>query len=500
MKALVSKIDFSKKDLAIVVFNALSWDRTDEVKVSIDPYGQKVTTYKILDAQTGSEVPSQQIVSGPENGVEPVTISFVAENVPSLGYKTYYAVPFMEESRFVTDANSTKYWMNPSKSTHPSMVGASANSGSYENDFYKIVFAKGGIKSIYDKQLQKELLSTDGLLGGEVFQLESVGNGAGEFTDVQPVSMDGFEKVSQYAPNWNCCEFGDVKKSWEFTQQTKFATIREKISLYDKIKKIDFEIDILGFSGEHYREYRVAFPLDQSHATIAYEVPMGVVEVGKNEIKGAVGFSKPSQIFNTLCSEVHPREVQDWFNASENNVSVNISSSVAVFDWVDPTDKANKNAVLQPILLASRRSCHGEGNFYLQPGNHHYLFSFTSGEGDWKNFVHSGKQQNMPLLPVTAKSQPVENGLPETMSFVTVDAKNIIVSAIKKADDDNNLIVRLYETSGLDTEVTVGFARPIKGLWKTDIIEQNPQGINAHDNSFKIKIGHNAIETFKVQF
>ena len=258
--------------------------------------------------------------------------------------------------------------------------------------------------------------------------------------------------------------------------------------------------DILGFSGEHYREYRVAFPLDQSHSTIAYEVPMGVVEVGKNEIKGAAGFSGRTQIYDTPCSKVHPREVQDWFNASENNVSVNISSSVAVFDWVDPTDKANKNAVLQPILLASRRSCHGEGNFYLQPGNHHYLFSFTSGEGDWKNFVHSGKQQNMPLLPVTAKPQAVGNGLPETMSFVNVDAKNVVVSAIKKTDDENNLIIRLYETSGLDTEVTVGFAKPIKGLWKTDIIEENPQGINAQGNSFKIKIGHNAIETFKVQF
>ena len=106
----------------------------------------------------------------------------------------------------------------------------------------------------------------------------------------------------------------------------------------------------------------------------------------------------------------------------------------------------------------------------------------------------------MPLLPVTAKAQSVENGLPETMSFANVDAKNVIVSVLKKSDDENNLIVRLYETSGIDTEVTVGFAKPIKGLWKTDIIEENPQDINAQGNTFKIKIGHNAIETFKIKF
>ena len=300
-------------------------------------------------------------------------------------------------------------------------------------------------------------------------------------------------------PPGHCSEFGPVRKSWEFTQQTKFATIHQKVTMYDNLKQIEFKIDILGFSGEHYREYRLAFPLNQTQSQIAYEVPMGVVEVGKDEIKGAAGFSKPDQIYSTECAKVHPREVQDWFNASSNNTSVNISSSVAVFDWIDPTTSSNPYTILQPVLLASRKSCHGEGNFYLQPGNHSYTFTFTSGQGNWKNTTRKGKQPGAPLQPVVVNTQKKQGGLPESKSFVQVDKNNVIVSTLKKTDNENSYIIRLYEVTGEDTDVSVTFPFTIKRLWKTDMIEENGKEIQADKNSFSTRIGHNAIETFRLE-
>ena len=496
IKGIADAIDFKKEGRAVVIFNPLSWERTDRVEVSISAYGKAKTSFKIFDAVTGEEVPSQPIITVPTKETdETVTLTFIAEKVPSMGYRTYYLEPFQEEIKGGRDSNNQL----PLKPTNPSNVSPSSNNETFENQFYKITFGKGGLKSIYDKQLQKELLQTDKFLGGEVFQLESVGNGAGEFTDVQPVSMNGFEKVSQYGPSWTCSEFGPVRKSWEFTQQTRFASIRQKITLYDNLKQIEFNIDILGFSGEHYREYRVAFPLDQMQSKIAYEVPMGVVEVGKDEIKGAAGFSKPDQIYSTECVKVHPREVQDWFNASSNNISVNISSSVAVFDWIDPTAGFNPYTILQPVLLASRKSCHGEGNFYLQPGNHSYTFTFTSGTGTWKNSILGGKQANMPLQPLVVNAQKKQGGLSENQSFVLLDKNNVIVSTLKKTDNENNYIIRLFEVTGEDTDVRITFPFTIKRLWKTDMIEENGKEIQHDNNSFYTRIGHNAIETFKLE-
>ncbi len=485
-------IGFNKIGKAIVVFNPLSWERTDKVELSVNVYGQDTVSYKIIDAVTGKEVPSQLIKSKPtKKSDEFITLVFVAENVPSIGYKTYYLVPFVGELN--------EHGV-PVKPTNPSAVNAVANSNTYENKFYKIQFGYGGLKSIYDKQLKKELLQTNKLLGGEIFQLESIGNGAGEFTNVQPVSMNGFERVNQYHPQWNCSEYGSVRKSWTFTQQTKYGIINETVTLYDDLKEIDFKTNILGFSGERYREYRMAFPLNQVHSEIAYEVPMGVVQVGKSEMKGSAGYSYKSYDYSIECSKIHPREVQDWFGSSKDNVSVSIESSVAVFDWIDPTDSTDINTVLQPILLASRKSCNSQGNYYLQPGNHSYQFCFTSFKGDWKNNVQKGKQQNQSLIPIVVNVQKRKDGLPESRSFASLNADNIVITTMKKADDDDNYIIRLCEMDGKDTEITIKLPLTIEKAWKTNMIEENEKEIGIHDNnSLTLNIGHNAIETIKLR-
>ena len=105
--------------------------------------------------------------------------------------------------------------------------------------------------------------------------------------------------------------------------------------------------------------------------------------------------------------------------------------------------------------MASRRNCHSERNFYPQPGNHSFSFTLTSGTGDWKKSIQNGKQPNMPLQTILVNAQTKKNGLPESQSFVQMDKSNVIVSTMKKTDNENNYIIRLYEVTGVDTEVTV---------------------------------------------
>ena len=46
------------------------------------------------------------------------------------------------------------------------------------------------------------------------------------------------------------------------------------------------EID---YDGTHNRQLRIAFPLNMEQATINYEVPMAILQVGKDEMRGAPG-------------------------------------------------------------------------------------------------------------------------------------------------------------------------------------------------------------------
>src|SRR5690606_34663543 len=113
----------------------------------------------------GKEIPVQlENVKADNSGfLKSATLHFIAENVPSIGFDTYYAN---------ISANAPEKW---EKKFSPE----------FENDFYFARFSDGGLSSLFDKQLKKELVNPDFLKAGEVFTMKSEGTGAGEFDAIQ---------------------------------------------------------------------------------------------------------------------------------------------------------------------------------------------------------------------------------------------------------------------------------------------------------------------------
>lgn len=480
-QTIANRIAFEHKaHRAITVFNSLSWERTDPVTVTIDMEGRRHTHFRLLDTN-GNEI-SYQLIPNHSSDVkndEVLTFLFVANKVPAMGYKTYYLTE-------VEESVSKRYDVpNPAKP--------------YDNKYYTIIFGRGGLSSVYDKELKKELFNTEKFNAGELFTMKSVGSGAGEFTDIQQPTMEEFDKLGNYSKAWQCIETGPVRDVFQLIQPMKENQAVIRVNLYKQVKLIDFNIEINGFSGENWREFRLAFPLNSNNPKVAYEVPMGVVEVGKDEIEGAAGFSKPDQIYSTPCKDIHPREVQNWFSATDGKTACTISSDVAVFDWIDPTTSPVDYVVLQPILLASRQSCHWMGtHYYLQPGNHSFTFSLYSHKNDWKSGYRIGTQGKQPL--VTAVTDPCcQSGTyPDQYSFAQIKGKGIVVSAVKKADDDDSVVLRCFDIEGKDTQIDFKLFRPIKNVIHTNLIEQEREQIPHSSKGFEFKIGHHSIETFKV--
>ncbi|GAP72824.1 alpha-mannosidase [Candidatus Symbiothrix dinenymphae] len=479
LTSIAHQIKFKAALRAVTVFNPLSWERTDPVMFTLDLEGGHHSHLKLID-DSGKEIAYQLTTQHQYTGNKDEVISFVfiAENVPAMGYKNYYLA---EGTPPAGNLNI------------PSAVPA------YENAYYKVVLGDGGIKSLYDKELKTEILQTKKFSGAELFVMQSVGNGAGEFTDVQQPTMEGFDKLSNYKQQWQCIETGTVRDVFQTIQPLKETQACLRIVFYKTVKRIDVEVDLNRFNGENWREFRLAFPVNMKQAKVAYEVPMGVVEVGKDEIAGAAGFSKPDQIYGTPCKDVHPREVQDWFSASDGKTGLTISSDVAVFDYIDPTDKPVDYPVLQPLLLASRKSCHGQGNFYLQPGNHSYSFSLFTHSGNWTNGYKQGTQSKQPFQVVVSHPQLYSGTLPEQYSFGSVQGKGVVVSTIKKCDDDDSVVLRCYDIEGHDTEASFRIFKPIQAVSHTNIIEEEPTSVKSSAQGFSYKIGHHAIETFKLK-
>lgn len=478
LEELSALIRHSQEGQPIVVFNPQSWVRTDIVVTPVNVYGADRGHF-ILTDEYGKEIPYQYIPVKGNTEDGDIQIAFHADSIPSLGYKSFYFKHIAKNE--------------------PTPVKPRSQKTDIENAFYRIEFAPGGVKSIYDKNIGRELLRTDKFLGGEVFCTRSEGSGAGEFNAIQPITMDGFEKSSDYAPSWNIVESGDVREVRELRTRFDYATVIQRVIVYHSMPKIDFEVDIEGFTGEAYREFRMTFPLNQEKPLVSYEVPMGVVEIGKNDLAIPAGRAGGLN-YSTPCNETPLRECQDWFASSDGNSNVMLSSSVGVFGYKDVTVNPVSYPVLQPVLLASRKSCHWVGNWYLQQGNHSYRFTLHSSTGDWRNTYQAGTQAAQPLLVVVNPNIRSTGSLPPSNSFFSVDEKNILISTIKKCEDDDQVVIRLFDMEGRDTEVEVQSYKPfVKGI-QTNIIEEPMKEIKLKEGKLSVKIGHHAIETYKLSY
>jgi len=470
------------KGLPVFVFNSLSWARTDPVTITIK---RPLAPFAVQDAR-GKARPHQMLPPLPDQPEGDIRLEFIAENVPPLGYETFYINPAAAAADFV----------------RPQVVPSYPRpySDRLENAFYRIELAPGGVKSIFDKELKVELLNTGKFLGFEVFSMQSVGSGAGEFGRVQQPTMEGFDKLSVHKPSWTyeAGESGPVKTVYSLTQAMSDCVIKEKLIVYNSIKRIDCEISMLGWDGSPYREYRMALPAAAPRGKIAYEVPMGVVEVGTSEVPGTGGRAYGNVVYDEPISQIRPREVQNFLSVSDPRFGLTLTTSVAVNDYQDPTDRPVDYPVLQAVLLASRRSCHGEGNWYLQEGDHHYHFSIVSHVPGWRNGYRPGIQANVPLFVVLEPAPVPGAALPEAKSFFSFSGENVLFSTIKKAEDDETVIVRCFDIEGRDAEVQLNIFAPIEKAEKVNMIEEEGTPIPSQRNGLKLKIGHHAIETLKL--
>ncbi len=458
-----------KNNNNILVFNDLSWERNGEAILDIS---DKKGDNWIVSDESGNTIPSQILHS--ENKKELV---FDVENIPSVGYKSYRL-----------------------KIAKPELENVSAGANFYENKFYKITFGDGGISGLFDKELGQEIINSTRFAAGDLLHMGYDGNGAGEFTQVTEPNVSGYEKLHEKPAKWELIESGAVFSSFQASYKMTGFTVIQKITLFHNKKQIDFEYDIPDWDGRHNRQVRVAFPLNMKGQTrISYDVPLGMVHVGEDELKTSPGGWSWGGTYRQKPEYIHPREIQNFMTASNETFGVSMSTNIVTADWIDPSREAVEYPVLQAILLSTHKSCHGLGNWYEQKGSHHFKISLNSHQAGWKNGFHFGTESNHPFI--TNQIEKKQKGtLPSKHSFVEFDSDFTNLTSMKKAENSNEVIFRVLETEGENKTLDAKLSWDIKQLYHTNLIEEEAKLIPTNGNSLKTTIGKNAIETFKLKF
>jgi hypothetical protein len=486
VKSIANQISLESEKQYIVVFNSLSFKRTDIV--SIPKFFIK-NPFRLIDDETGVEIAYQIIqlnnpntpishsagryARGQFDSKELYSLVFIAEEVPSLGYKTYR----IEEA--------------DSKPTFKSEVVI--DNTSLENRYYKVKLnpKTGTIESIYDKDLSRELIDTDAEHELNQLIVRWVKNG---------------KKASPKKANIKIGQAGPIYKSLFVSSQVSGCPqLTQEIILYNKIKRIDFNNRILKDSTPA-MEVFIAFPFKIDNPIFHFEGSNSVIQVLRDQFPG---------------SNTNYYSVQNWANATDGEVSItmtSIDSHLVEFGglWpcyvsqahhgVTPPDFGKKFVTSDNLTKGHMYSYIINSNFNTnfratQQDDMLFRYSIITSKGDWKN-THSrdfGWAVSNKLLGVYLKGK--ENGnLPRSLSFCQVDKPNILILTLKMAEDGDGIIIRLIETEGEDTKATLRLPySKIKQVYKVNIVEENIDLIKTKHQTVNVDVKAFSITTIRVQ-
>lgn len=438
LPAVLATVDTTGPGTPVVVFNTLSWVRSDVAEASASlPRG----AFHVVGPD-GEVVASQRIGKG--------RLIFNAYNVPPLGHAVFHIVP----GRKAPDT--------------PSRLSASP--GKLENDTLAITLdANGEFTRVFDK-----------LEGREVLEKGRKGNVLQLFDD-RPFDHDAweldhnFDEEAQWAPgkakSVKVVESGPVRAVVRVVRKTERSTITQDITLYELLHRVD----VRTHADWHEKRVlmKVAFPVDILSPRATYDIQYGTIERA------------------THGSREHERarfEVtgHHWADLSEGNYGVSLLNDCKYSYDI-------KENVMRLSLL--RAPVHPDE--HADQGEHEMTYSLYPHCGDWRfGTVQQGYELNVPLLVLAAEGA----GESSAASFASVEAENVLVDAVKKAEDSDALIVRLFETCGQRGDAGVTFARKPKSVAHCDMMEENDRPLKVRGHTVPLYFRPYEIKTLKVRF
>ncbi len=394
----------------VVVFNPLSWTRSELVTVSMQQTQDERACFWQIWNLNGREIPSQPHCWR-EGSQTYCQIFFQAEAVPAIGYRCFWVLP-RSTGNPVPPVNNTNFVL--------------------ENDRLRVAVdrATGNLSQLFDKTYQRDLLSR----GGNELQA---------FRD-QGQYWDAWDIAPNYAQYpLPPAQLQQIVYADQGSLTTRIQVIRRigrstftQVYILDKgssVLKINTQVDWQ----ERHVLVKAAFPFNMNAARATYEIPCGVIQ----------RTTRPQT----------PAERAKW--------------EVPALRWADLSDTASSDSYGVSILSDCKHGYDAtpnqlrlsllRGSQWPDPnsdlGQHQFTYAVYPHDRDWKTAqtVRRGYELNQPLrvLVVAPNSLQRRGGitLPPIGDFLSLPS-NFLLSAFKPAEDNpNHLILRGYEAHGMTT-------------------------------------------------
>ncbi len=288
---LIQPYGKKSKEPTVMVYNTMNWKRSGTVEVYIDHDKLPLDKEAQIVDKDGNKVPAQLLKSRSDGSYW----SLWVKDVPALGYSTYKIL--------VSD--------HPLKTKTQDLEGANL----FENAHYRIVVdpSQNGITSLYDKELQKELIDEKSTytLGTLIYELledrremERLTNNLRD-TVYKPLNK---EVLSLSNLRITGAKNGSIWKSLflngKIPQCADENGLDIELRLYHHTKKMELLYRMNKLENTDAEGVFIAFPFSsEDQGKLLFEVQGGVVYPGVNQLEGTASDWNTVQNFAAVKSK-----------------------------------------------------------------------------------------------------------------------------------------------------------------------------------------------------
>jgi alpha-mannosidase len=351
-----------------------------------------------------------------------------------------------------------------------------------ENDLLLVEFnSDGDIARIFDKPNGREVLAPN-----------SIANQFQAFED-RPKSWDAWDVdifyddkiwLAEPASSIQMIEAGELRQTVEIKRKVMNSEYTQRISLNFNSPCLSFDTHIDW--KERHIMLKVAFPVDVLAPHATYEIQWGNVQRPTHR-----NTSWDWARFETCAHK--------WVDLSEGNYGVSLLNDCKYGHDIHDN-------VMRITLLRSPT----QPDPTADSGEHQFKYSLYPHAGSWNQetqrqayllndpiICYRSKVAGVALSP--SKDPRSDRALADLPSLVAISSPNVIVETIKRAEDGDGLIVRLYESQRKRGPVQVRFGHSLESAWITNLLEENESALGVHKNSIQLNLRPYQIVTLRVR-
>ncbi len=414
-----------------LIFNPNPWVRGDLAIVKV--WDKPIPADRVkVTSPSGEEFSGQVVGRGNYWGHSFISVAFPAEKLPAMGYRVYT--------------------VSRSYSPIASRSGVSANGfNAIENEFFRVEVDQrsGAISSLIDKRTGYNLVPEGKRIGMLQWLLEAP-HGMSAWEIGQIIKQVDFRDGATIDMPHRGPYLGTVRARHKLND----SSFTMEISLKAGVPRVEFNLNVnwleRGHPGYGVPMLKVVFPLAVRESKARFEIPFGYIE-------------RPTD-----------------------------GGEVPALRWVDLAGKRlDGDGTVGAVLLNDQKYGHSvienetrltliRSSYDPDPlpelGDHKIRFALAPHDGNLSasEAAKAGYELNHQLEAVATNVH--KGDLPAEKGFVSVRTPNVLLSGIKKAEDGDELIVRLYEMDGKATEAEVqmdpSLIKPDSAAVETDILER----------------------------